>query len=56
MQYIYNLQGDSGGPLTINNVLTGIVSWGFGCGDARYPGVYGSVPSLRGFITEITGI
>lgn len=41
-------QGDSGGPLTRNagggyTVLTGIVSYGYSCGVAGYPGVYTNV-------------
>ena len=40
-------QGDSGGPLydDDNNALVGIVSWGFGCADPQYPGVYAQVSS-----------
>ena len=38
-------QGDSGGPLydSDNNVLVGVVSWGEGCADEEYPGVYARV-------------
>jgi len=36
-------QGDSGGPLFRNGELRGIVSWGNGCANAGYPGVYTEV-------------
>ncbi|KAI4459633.1 polyserase-related [Holotrichia oblita] len=49
-------QGDSGGLLTINGTLIAVVSWGEGCAQPGFPGVYASVPYLRGFITSITGI
>ncbi|ETV92084.1 hypothetical protein H310_13503 [Aphanomyces invadans] len=48
-------QGDSGGPLTIirNGVeyLAGVTSWGVGCGDPGFPGVYARVSTARDFIT-----
>lgn len=49
-------QNDSGGPLVINGVQTGIISWGAGCARADGPGVYASVPSLRGWIRSKTGL
>ncbi|KAI2489708.1 peptidase [Fragilaria crotonensis] len=38
-------QGDSGGPIVINgsNIQVGITSWGSGCANATYPGVYARV-------------
>ena len=38
-------QGDSGGPLydTANKVLVGVVSWGIGCADPKYPGIYSRI-------------
>ncbi|XP_046995076.1 trypsin delta-like [Schistocerca americana] len=49
-------QGDSGGPLVAGNTQHGIVSWGFGCANATYPGVYSSVASLRSWIRAASGV
>ena len=42
-------QGDSGGPMMVSDgsklVLVGVTSWGEGCADADFPGVYARVGS-----------
>ena len=51
-------QGDSGGPLILkgsrpaNDKLVGIVSWGFGCADPSFPGVYASVAANNYWIVS----
>ena len=50
-------QGDSGGPLIClddNNqpVLTGVVSWGYGCAWAGLPGIYAELSQYIDWIKE----
>ncbi len=54
MILIDTCQGDSGGPLMafVNNtwILAGLTSFGYGCAEAGYPGVYTRVSSFISFI------
>ncbi|XP_077292114.1 trypsin 5G1-like [Arctopsyche grandis] len=46
---------DSGGPLVKNGTVFGLVSWGWGCGRSRHPGVYTdlSTPHLLAWIKTV---
>ncbi|XP_041447898.1 trypsin isoform X2 [Drosophila obscura] len=46
-------QGDSGGPLICDGQLAGIISWGVGCADPGFPGVYTNVSHFVDWIQMV---
>ncbi|TDD61804.1 serine protease [Kribbella antibiotica] len=47
-------QGDSGGPLVLNGRLLALVSWGNGCAQAGYAGVYAEVaPAAKTLMDQV---
>ncbi|XP_026110799.1 trypsin I-P1-like [Carassius auratus] len=52
-------QGDSGGPMVSKNgslwIQSGVVSFGRGCADPKYPGVYSRVSQYQDWIKSYTG-
>ncbi|KAA0707906.1 Trypsin-3 [Triplophysa tibetana] len=49
-------KGDSGGPLVCDGRVYGLVSWGNGCGDPRFPGVYTAVSRKVMSVAEDYGL
>ncbi|XP_016955128.2 trypsin alpha-3-like [Drosophila biarmipes] len=45
--------GDSGGPLVHGGILYGVTSFGVGCGNVNYPGVYVNVLQFVKWIKEV---
>ncbi|KAJ3664541.1 hypothetical protein Zmor_000099 [Zophobas morio] len=48
--------GDSGGALFAKGKQVGIVSWGYGCAEKNYPGVYSRVAKFRKWVKNKTGV
>ncbi|KAG5869589.1 hypothetical protein JTB14_003502 [Gonioctena quinquepunctata] len=49
-------EGDSGGSGIVYSIVEGIISWGNGCEDSKYPTVFTRVSSYVGWIRENSNI
>ncbi|XP_071945539.1 trypsin 3A1-like [Antedon mediterranea] len=54
---IDSCNGDSGGPLMCPSIygiwqVVGVTSWGIGCAEPEYPGVYANISTMSSFIYE----
>lgn len=47
--------GDAGGALVYQNKAAGLVSWGHGCGNIEYPGVYTNLVLFKSWIESEVG-
>ncbi|PSN43589.1 hypothetical protein C0J52_15968, partial [Blattella germanica] len=45
--------GDTGNPLLYNNQVVGLMSWSYGCGEAKYPAVYTAVYKFKEWVERI---
>ncbi|XP_028308113.1 trypsin-3 [Gouania willdenowi] len=45
-------QGDSGSPLVCDGRVYGVVSWGIGCAEPQFPGVYTALSHFRRWIDD----
>jgi trypsin len=45
-------QGDSGGPIVVTGELAGITSWGRGCAEKGYPGIYTRVATYSALVSQ----
>jgi secreted trypsin-like serine protease len=39
-----------------NKKVVGIVSWGIGCGNKKFPALYVDVSALKSWVTALTGV
>ncbi len=51
-------QGDSGGPLydSDSSSLVGVVSWGQGCAEANFPGVYARISDQVSILSKLSRV
>lgn len=45
-------QGDAGSPFVIDGKLAGLASWGYGCSDSVWPGVYTNIAVFLDWIHQ----